>query len=73
MKEPLVGGVLIVALLLANGLAASYPAPGLAQVGTRLPQPTALDRLQEEHLDQYTKLRLLLFEEYAASTALCMR
>ena len=72
VKEPLVAGLFIGALLLANGVASSYPAPGPSRDGPRLPQ-WSLDRWQEEHLDQYTKLRPLLFTEHAALPALCVR
>lgn len=69
MKEPMVAGILIVALLFANSFAASHAPPS----ATSLPQPAVLDRWQEEHLEQYTKLRPLLFQEYAPPTALCTR
>ena len=72
VKEPLVAGLFIGALLLANGVASSYPAPVPGRDGPRLPQ-WSLDRWQEEHLDHYTKLRPLLFTEHAALPALCAR
>jgi hypothetical protein len=71
-KEPLVAGLFIGALLLANGVASSYPAPVPGRDGPRLPQ-WSLDRWQEEHLDHYTKLRPVLFTEHAALPALCAR
>ena len=72
VKEPLVAGLFIGALLLANGVASSYPAPGPSHDRPGVPQ-WPLVGWQEEHLDHYTKLRPLLFSEHAASTALCTR
>ena len=72
VKEPLVAGLFVVALLLANGFAASYPAPGSSQGNPGMPR-AALDRWQEEHLEHYARLRPLLFQEPAALTALCTR
>jgi hypothetical protein len=72
VKEPLVAGLFIAALLLANGFAASYPARDPGHDNPTAPQ-RALDRWQEEHLEHYTKLRPLLFEEHAALNALCAR
>ena len=70
VKEPLVAGLFVAALLLANGFAASYPAP--SHDNARVPR-TALDRWQEEHLEHYARLRPLLFQENAGLTALCTR
>lgn len=72
VKEPLVAGLFIVALLLASRVASSYPAPASSPESPSVPQ-RSLDRWQEEHLDHYTKLRPLLFPEHAALTALCPR
>ena len=70
VKEPLVAGLFIGALLLANGVASSYPAPGPSQDSPSVPQ---WERWQEEHLNHYTKLRPLLFPEHEALAALCAR
>jgi hypothetical protein len=72
VRESLVAGLFIAALLLANGFAASYPARGLRPDDPSVAQ-RALGRWQEEHLEHYTKLRPLLFEEHAALSALCVR
>ena len=72
VKEPLVAGLFVAALLLANGFAASYPAPGPSHDNPRIPRG-ALDRWQEEHLEHYARLRPLLFQEPATLTALCTR
>ena len=72
VKEPLVAGLFVAALLLANGFAASYPAQSPGHDNSRM-QWSALDRWQEEHLEHYARLRPLLFQEPAVVTPLCTR
>jgi hypothetical protein len=72
VRELLVAGLFMAAVLLANGFASSYPAPAQGYDHSQPPQ-SALDRWQEEHLQHYTTLRPLLFQEPAAVTAMCSR